>query len=201
MGLILWKLCVCVVSMLHGCSLNTMLAFRLACCCVLGTCLWRGRPFEDRHYIDHLWHRKTCVSLFQWDFDCFIGQSLSGPMLAALSRCRPASRWTLSLPGCSAFSLSCSTVSSQRIAATRLHVLRTQTALFHQSEAKAGPDPHKATSGKNTCMTWDTVSGPALCLVLGELLQIWTKERIETLITIKLHQVASMKEFCDVQVV
>lgn len=66
-------------------------------------------------------------------------------MLAALSRCRPASRWTLS-QRCPALSLSRSTVSSQRTAATRLHVLRTQTALFHQSEAKAGPDPHKATS-------------------------------------------------------
>lgn len=149
---LLWKYILCVTSKLHGRAPNPLLCLVwLACCCIVGTCymfvsLTRGGPSKERQTLS-LPHGKTCVSLFQWDFDCRCGQSLSAPMLAALSRWGPALRWTLS-PRASALSLSRSAASSQRIAATRLHVLQTPTALFHRSEARAGPDPHKATSGK-----------------------------------------------------
>uniref|UniRef100_A0A3B4U4S9 Uncharacterized protein n=3 Tax=Seriola dumerili TaxID=41447 RepID=A0A3B4U4S9_SERDU len=66
------------------------------------------------------------------------------PMLA-LSRCSPALRWTLSLR-CSALSLGSATLSSQSSTTARPQFLRTQTALFHESKAKASPDPNKPAS-------------------------------------------------------
>uniref|UniRef100_A0A8D0ACT2 Redox-regulatory protein FAM213A n=3 Tax=Sander lucioperca TaxID=283035 RepID=A0A8D0ACT2_SANLU len=62
--------------------------------------------------------------------------------MLALSRCSRALRWRLSLR-CSALSLGSSTMSSQPSTAARPQFLRTQTALFHQSKAKASPDPNK----------------------------------------------------------
>ncbi|TKS85653.1 Redox-regulatory protein FAM213A [Collichthys lucidus] len=65
--------------------------------------------------------------------------------MLALSRCSTALRWRIS-PRCSALSLGSATMSSQLTTAARPQFLRTQTALFHQSEAKASPDPNKPAS-------------------------------------------------------
>lgn len=64
--------------------------------------------------------------------------------MQALSGCA----WRLSLR-CSALSLGSATVSRQHPTTARLLLLRTQTAAFHQSKAKASPDPNKPASGKH----------------------------------------------------
>ncbi|KAK1905803.1 hypothetical protein KUDE01_012982 [Dissostichus eleginoides] len=65
--------------------------------------------------------------------------------MLALSRCPAAFR---SLR-CSALSLGATTMSSQPSTTARPPSLRTQAALFHQSEAKASPDTNKPSSGKD----------------------------------------------------
>lgn len=65
--------------------------------------------------------------------------------MLALSRCSAALRWRLSLR-CSALSLGRATTSSQPSTAAGPQFLRPQTALFHQSEAKASPEPSKPAS-------------------------------------------------------
>ncbi|GAA6223385.1 redox-regulatory protein FAM213A-like isoform X1 [Lates japonicus] len=68
--------------------------------------------------------------------------------MLALSRCLPALRWTLPLR-CSALSLASDTMSSQSSTTATPQILRTQTALFHQSRAKSNPGPNKPASGKD----------------------------------------------------
>lgn len=58
--------------------------------------------------------------------------------MLALSRCSTALSWRLALH--------CSTPGSQPSTTARPQFLRTQTALFHQSKAKASPDPNKIDS-------------------------------------------------------
>uniref|UniRef100_A0A8C4D9F5 Peroxiredoxin-like 2 activated in M-CSF stimulated monocytes n=3 Tax=Dicentrarchus labrax TaxID=13489 RepID=A0A8C4D9F5_DICLA len=65
--------------------------------------------------------------------------------MLALSRSSTALRWRLSLR-CSALPLGSTTMSSEPSTATWPQFLRTQTALFHQSKAKASPDPNKPAS-------------------------------------------------------
>ncbi|KAI3363218.1 hypothetical protein L3Q82_011854, partial [Scortum barcoo] len=63
--------------------------------------------------------------------------------MLALSRCPTALRWRLCLP------LGSTAMNSRPSTAACPHFLRTETALFHQSEAKASPDPNKPASGKD----------------------------------------------------
>lgn len=70
---------------------------------------------------------------------------LSPPMLV-LSKCPTPLRWTLC---CSSLPLRSATP-SQRPATTGPQFLRTQTAPFHQSEAKASPELNKPSTGKDT---------------------------------------------------
>lgn len=67
-----------------------------------------------------------------------------GVQMLALSRCSPALR-TLALR----CSVGGATLSSESASAASAQFLRTQTALFHQSKAKASADPHKPASGKD----------------------------------------------------
>uniref|UniRef100_A0A3Q1GEE8 Redox-regulatory protein FAM213A-like n=1 Tax=Acanthochromis polyacanthus TaxID=80966 RepID=A0A3Q1GEE8_9TELE len=65
--------------------------------------------------------------------------------MLALSRCSTALRWSLPLR-CSALPLGNSTVSRQPSIPARPPILGNQNALFHQSKAKASPDPNKISS-------------------------------------------------------
>uniref|UniRef100_A0A8D3DIN9 Redox-regulatory protein FAM213A n=3 Tax=Scophthalmus maximus TaxID=52904 RepID=A0A8D3DIN9_SCOMX len=65
--------------------------------------------------------------------------------MLALPRCSPALRWTLSLR-CSGLCLGSATTGGQSSITARPRFLRTHGALFHQSSAKASPDPDKPTS-------------------------------------------------------
>uniref|UniRef100_A0A667XRT4 Uncharacterized protein n=3 Tax=Myripristis murdjan TaxID=586833 RepID=A0A667XRT4_9TELE len=64
-------------------------------------------------------------------------------MMLALSRCSATLRWRLPLR-CLALPLE--STSSQPPATARAPSLRPQAALFHQSKAKASPEPNKPTS-------------------------------------------------------
>lgn len=68
--------------------------------------------------------------------------------MLVLSKCPTTLRWTLLLRG-SALPLWSATPSSQLSTTARLPILRTQAALFHQSEAKASPELNKPSTGKN----------------------------------------------------
>ncbi|KAF7643550.1 hypothetical protein LDENG_00237580 [Lucifuga dentata] len=59
-----------------------------------------------------------------------------------LSRCSTALRWRKSLH-CSVLPVGGATTNSQPPTTARPHPLRTQAALFHQSKAKASPEPNK----------------------------------------------------------
>ncbi|AWP13971.1 putative redox-regulatory protein FAM213A-like [Scophthalmus maximus] len=76
------------------------------------------------------------------------GQTYSTAQMLALPRCSPALRWTLSLR-CSGLCLGSATTGGQSSITARPRFLRTHGALFHQSSAKASPDPDKPTSGKD----------------------------------------------------
>lgn len=69
-------------------------------------------------------------------------------LMLVLSKCPTTLRWTLPLR-CSALPLWSATPSSRRSTTTGPQFLRTQTALFHQSEAKASPEQNKPSTGKN----------------------------------------------------
>lgn len=68
--------------------------------------------------------------------------------MLVLSKCPTILRWTLLLR-CSVLPLRSATPSSQRSTTTGPQIVRTQTALFHQSEAKASPELNKPSTGKN----------------------------------------------------
>lgn len=96
-----------------------------------------------------VWHDENCffflsVRVFVVRGSGFFPCSL----MLALFRCHTAVRWRSHLR-CSAFSLVGATNSSQRSTIAGPQFLRTQTALFHQSEAKASPDPNKPSTGKH----------------------------------------------------
>lgn len=72
----------------------------------------------------------------------------------------PALRGIL-YPRCSALYLGCATMSGKASAVARPPFLKTQTALFHQSKARAARDPDKPASGKDIlygCLFSETVS-------------------------------------------
>lgn len=100
-----------------------------------------------------VWHDENCLFVFSFSkilrvlvvrgsgfFPC--------SLMSGLFRCHTAVRWRLH-PRCSAFSLLGATKSSQCSTTAGPQFLRTQTALFHQSEAKASPDPNKPSTGKH----------------------------------------------------
>lgn len=89
-----------------------------------------------------------CV--FQWTLGGLFSEKLKilqRSLMMALSRCSTALRWRLALR-CCAVPVGSSTMSSRPPTTARPQFL-TQSALFHQSKAKASPDPNKITSGKS----------------------------------------------------
>lgn len=89
------------------------------------------------------------VSFFQRKAVCSrSARFLFSPLMLVLSKCPTPLRWTLPLC-CSSLPLRSATP-SQGSATTGPQFLRTQTAPFHQSEAKAIPELNKPSTGKNT---------------------------------------------------
>lgn len=89
------------------------------------------------------------VSFFQRKAVCSRrARFLFSPLMLVLSKCPTPLRWTFPLC-CSSLPLRSAT-SSQRSSTTGPQFLRTQTAPFHQSEAKASPELNKPSTGKNT---------------------------------------------------
>lgn len=74
---------------------------------------------------------------------------LYGPLMLGLSKCPTTLRWTLPLC-CSTLPLRRGTLSQRSTTTGPQQFLRTQAALFHQSEAKASPELNKPSTGKNT---------------------------------------------------
>lgn len=74
---------------------------------------------------------------------------LYGLLMLGLSKCPATLRWTLPLR-CSTLPLRSATPSQRSTTTGPQQFLRTQTALFHQSEAKASPELNKPSTGKNT---------------------------------------------------